>query len=91
MGVCGIACTHRYSDDGGLTYNLTKNATNPTVPFCVPPIGETALAETPDGGILSSSRNAIFHGPGKCDCRATLRSADGGTTFGPLGFDPVCE
>ena len=34
-------------------------------------------------------RNGIFHGPGKCNCRAVVRSADGGTTFGELTFDPV--
>ena len=48
-----------------------------------------ALAETPDGGILGSGRNGIFHGKGKCNCRGTVRSTDGGDTFGPLGFDPV--
>ncbi len=52
-------------------------------------IGEVGFAETPDGGILGSGRNGIFHGPGKCNCRGTVRSTDGGDTFGPLGFDPV--
>jgi hypothetical protein len=47
------------------------------------------FAETPDGGILGSGRNGIFHGKGKCNCRGTVRSTDGGDTFGPLGFDPV--
>ena len=38
---------------------------------------------------MSSSRNGIFHGPGKCDCRATTHSRDGGSSFGAVGFDPV--
>ena len=47
------------------------------------------FAETPDGGITSSGRNGVFHGPGKCNCRGVVRSTDGGTTFGELTFDPV--
>merc|ERR1711972_114298 len=66
---------------------MSKNASGGA--FCIPGIAETALAETPDGGILTSSRNGIFHGKGKCDCRATTHSADGGSTFGQLGYDPV--
>ena len=80
--------TFWWSDDSGKTYHLARNATGgPFLPNY--PVGETALAETPEGGILTSSRNSIFHGPGKCDCRATLRSHDGGDTFGALGFDRV--
>lgn len=52
--------------------------------------GEVGFAETPDGGITSSGRNGVFHGPGKCNCRAVVRSHDGGTTFNQtLDFDPV--
>lgn len=80
--------TFWYSDDGGATYHATKNATSGK-PFCDEGIGEVGLAETPDGGILASARNRRFHGPGKCDCRATTRSQDGGDSFGPVGFDPV--
>lgn len=76
--------TFWYTDDGE-RYQVAKNATGG--PLCVPGIGETGLGETPAGGILSSSRNTLFHGPGKCDCRATLRSLDGGSSFGRLGFD----
>merc|ERR1712176_1577574 len=83
MNGCG---TFWYTDDGS-TYHMTKNSSG--MPFCEPAIGETALAETPDGGITTSSRNGIFHGKGKCDCRATTLSTDGGTTWGNLGFDPV--
>ena len=36
------------------------------------------FAETPDGGITSSGRNGLFHGPGLCNCRAVVRSHDGG-------------
>jgi hypothetical protein len=78
-----------YSDDGGATYNFSRNASSPTEPLCIEGEGEVGFAETPDGGITSSGRNGIFHGPGKCNCRAVVRSADGGTTFGELTFDPV--
>ena len=61
----------------------------PTEPLCIWGEGEVGFAETPDGGITSSGRNGIFHGPGKCNCRGVVRSADGGTTFGELTFDPV--
>ena len=83
MNGCG---TFWYTDDGE-KYHMSKNASG--APFCEPELAETALAETPDGGILTSSRNGMFHGPGKCDCRATTHSPDGGSTFGQLGFDPV--
>merc|ERR1719506_1591381 len=85
MNGCG---TFWYSDDGGKTYHMAKNSTGGG-PYCEPAIAETAIAETPDGGVLSSSRNGVFHGPGKCDCRATTRSLDGGSSFGAMSFDPV--
>ena len=78
-----------YSDDGGETYSFARNASSPTEPLCIRGEGEVGFAETPDGGITSSGRNGIFHGPGKCNCRGVVRSADGGTTFGELTFDPV--
>ena len=79
-----------YSDDGGQSYSFARNASSPTEPLCIIGEREVGFAETPDGGITSSGRNGIFHGPGKCNCRAIVRSADGGTTFGELTFDPVC-
>jgi len=84
MNGCGVFW---YTDDGE-TYHMSRNATGGGA-FCEPALAETALAETPDGGILSSSRNGVFHGPGKCNCRATTHSRDGGSTFGEFGFDPV--
>lgn len=83
MNGCG---TFWYTDDGE-SYHMALNGTG--APLCVPEVAETALAETPDGGILTSSRNGVYHGAGKCDCRATLHSHDGGTSFGSLSFDPV--
>jgi hypothetical protein len=83
MNSCGVFW---FTDDGE-TYHMARNASGH--PFCQPEIAETALAETPDGGILTSSRNGIFHGPGKCNCRATTRSHDGGSTFGDLSSDPA--
>lgn len=78
-----------YSDDGGQTYSFARNASSPTEPLCIEGEGEVGFAETPDGGITSSGRNGIFHGPGKCNCRGVVRSSDGGSTFGELTFDPV--
>jgi len=78
-----------YSDDGGQTYTFARNASSPTEPLCIIGEGEVGFAETPDGGITSSGRNGVFHGPGKCNCRGVVRSTDGGTTFGELTFDPV--
>jgi hypothetical protein len=55
------------------------------------------FAETPDGGITSSGRNGVFHGPGKCNCRAVVRSHDGGSTFNqtldsdPVLVSPICS
>jgi hypothetical protein len=83
MNSCGVFW---YTDDGE-AFHMSKNESGGVL--CIPEIAETALAETPDGGILTSSRNGIFHGPGKCDCRATTHSRDGGDTFGKLGFDPA--
>ena len=53
--------TFWYTDDG-TTYHVSRNALG--APFCVPGVTETALAETPDGGVLSSSRNEMYHGKG---------------------------
>lgn len=76
-----------YTDDGE-TYHFAQNATGPGA-LCTIGIGEVGFAETPDGGILGSGRNGIFHGDGKCNCRGTVRSENGGDSYGPLGFDPV--
>jgi len=79
--------TFWFSDDGGETYTLARNSTGGLLQ--VPGLGETALAETLEGGITTSSRNKIFHGKGKCNCRATMHSSDGGATWGAVGHDPV--
>ena len=52
-----------YSDDGGQTYSFARNASSPLEPLCIIGEGEVGFAETPDGGITSSGRNGIFHGP----------------------------
>ena len=78
---------HSWYTDDGENYHFAKNATGG--PLCTEGIGEVGFAETPDGGILGSGRNGIFHGKGKCNCRGTVRSTDGGDSFGALGFDPV--
>jgi hypothetical protein len=85
------SCQSFWFSDDGFNFTLAQNTSAAGGgPFCPDVgIGETAMAETPDGGILTSSRNGAFHGPGKCDCRATLRSPDGGDTFGAVGFDAV--
>jgi hypothetical protein len=57
-------------------------------------------AETPDGGVITSTRNEDYHKgyPGKvdCDCRGVSRSVDGGSTFAdsqpaPALVGPVCQ
>ena len=81
---------------GGQTYHFGTDEKSGSI---ILPAGigeESALAETPDGGIFLSSRNKILHGPGKCDCRASVRFAKGGDTFGAmfpsLGLpEPECE
>ena len=81
-----------HTDDGGATYALARNGTSlEAPPFCPDVgIGETAMAETPLGGVTTSSRNGAFHGPGKCDCRAVVRSSNGGDSFeNPVRPDPV--
>jgi len=79
--------TFWYSDNGGKTYALAKTSFGDTL--IVPGLGETALAETLEGGVVSSSRNSIFHGSGKCNCRATMHSLDAATTWGVVGYDPI--
>lgn len=42
-------------------------------------------AETPDGGVITSTRNEDYHkgyaGSVECNCRGVSRSTDGGTSF----------
>ena len=75
-----------YSDDGGKSYTLSHNTTGG--PLQIWGQDEIALAETPDGGVITSTRNEDYHRgyPGgrdhsDCDCRGVSRSTDGGTTF----------
>lgn len=85
-----------FSDDGGKTFQFARDATTGSI-FLPEGIGEeSALAETPDGDIFLSSRNFLFHGKGKCDCRASVRFSKGGDTFGeifpsPDLVEPECE
>ncbi len=57
-------------------------------------------AETPDGGVITSTRNEDYHkgypGSVACNCRGVSRSTDGGTTFAgcqpaPALVGPVCQ
>ena len=74
-----------YSDDGGKTYQLSKE-TGTGKPLQITGQDEIALAETPDGGVITSTRNEDYHkaypGPAKdkCNCRGVARSTDGGST-----------
>ena len=93
-----------FSDDGGKTYTTSKNASGQ--PIQIFGQDEIALAETPDGGVITSTRNEDWHrgypkgahDPTKinCNCRGVSRSTDGGTTFAPPKPDttlvgPVCQ
>ena len=83
-----------FSDDGGKSFEFAKDAATGSI-FLPVGIGEeSALAETPDGGIFLSSRNFLYHGRGKCDC--SVRFASGGDTFGGVFpslelVEPECE
>eukprot|EP01051_Picozoa_sp_SAG22_P002215 SAG22_NODE_98_length_20720_cov_17.226662_2_plen_1113_part_00 len=77
-----------FSDDHGESYSLALNASGQPMMVGGGVSGETALAETPDGGVITSSRNTLYHGKNKCNCRAMTRSTDGGNTFGPVYPDP---
>jgi hypothetical protein len=85
-----------YSDDGGKTFQFSRDANTGSI-FLPEGIGEeSALAETPDGGIFLSSRNVLYHGKSRCNCRASVRFARGGDTFGgvfpsPELVEPECE
>ena len=59
-----------WSDDGGRTYELAKDERGQ--PLKLLGQNEPALAETPDGGVLVTSRNEIFHGKWKCNCRGSI-------------------
>jgi sialidase-1 len=76
-----------YSDDGGATYTLARNASDPRKPAQLWHQDEIALAETPDGGVIASTRNEDFHSgyaghESACNCRGVARSVDGGSSFG---------
>lgn len=58
-------CQQFWHTDDGDNYTFAKDATGQ--PLCIVGIGEVGFAETPEGGLLGSGRNGIFHGPGKCD------------------------
>ncbi|EDQ86314.1 uncharacterized protein MONBRDRAFT_28502 [Monosiga brevicollis MX1] len=73
-----------YSDDGGLTYNVSK--TNFTF------MDEAQLVELPDGRVMANMRNNHINA---CKCRAYALSEDGGASFGAIQFadalvSPVC-
>ncbi len=78
-----------YSDDHGLTWHLGGNAGAGG--------GEVQMAETPDGGLIASMRDASFSWSG---VRTFSRSTDGGATWGapftnttnpPTLPDPACQ
>ena len=85
-----------FSDDGGKTFEFAKDAATGSIYLPVGIGEESALAESPDGSVFLSSRNFLYHGKGKCDCRASVRFATGGDTFGdvfpsPELVEPECE
>ncbi len=85
-----------YSDDMGHTWTFAQNAPHTNKPAQLWQQDEIALAETPDGGVLASMRNEVYHGKGLCNCRGLARSSDGGSTFGPAHpalvlVGPICE
>lgn len=49
-----------YSDDGGRSYSLSKDVATGR-PLKLWQQSEIALAETPDGGVITSSRNQDYH------------------------------
>ena len=83
-----------FSDDFGASYTLAKNASDPSKPAQLWGQDEIALAETPDGGVIASTRNELFHAgyaghESTCNCRGLARSDDGGSTIGGSAPDPV--
>ena len=86
-----------YSDDGGRSYQFSRSTNSSAGIFLPDGISEeSALAETPSGGIFLSSRNSVYHGPGLCNCRASVRFEKGGDSFGPMFpspalVEPECE
>lgn len=85
-----------YSDDGGVTYQLSKSK-----PFAR--MDESTIAEVADGSLVINMRNdpATSGCPGgvgnvSCHVRAVSRSFDGGVTWSPVHFDTtlpdsICE
>ena len=81
-------------------FHSTTLRGRPGKPLQITGQDEIALAETPDGGVITSTRNEDYHKgyPGKvdCNCRGVSRSTDGGTTFAdcqpePVLVGPVCQ
>ena len=85
-----------FSDDGGKTFRFARHAVTGSIFLPEGISEESALAETPDGNVFLSSRNFLYHGQGKCDCRASVRFTNGGDTFSdvfpsPELVEPECE
>lgn len=75
-----------YSDDAGKTWAPSNSS--------LPKMDESGVVELPDGRVVINMRTD--HLNSSCQCRAFAVSNDGGTSFGPIGFDPtliepVCE
>jgi hypothetical protein len=84
-----------FSDDHGETWQFARNESGRAAWLLG--LDEPALAETPVGGVILRARNQRFHGAGKCNCRGTAESTDGGDHFfGGVSFDaalpePICQ
>ena len=75
-----------YSDDGGVTYWLSKDIFSR--------FDESQLVELDDGKVQINMRNVLSRH--KCNCRGVAVSIDGGVSFGRVRFDdalisPVCQ
>eukprot|EP00039_Didymoeca_costata_P016781 m.305295 g.305295 ORF g.305295 m.305295 type:complete len:452 (-) comp16448_c0_seq1:64-1419(-) len=68
-----------YSDDDGETYKVSQS----NLTF----MDEAQLVETSDGTVIANMRNN--HHNKTCNCRGISISKDGGTTFGPVFYDPT--
>ena len=73
-----------FSDDGGATYGVATTSSGSTLPK----MDEAQLVELANGNVLANMRNNIKQ-PGGGSLRAVALSADGGSTFAPIVFDPV--
>lgn len=68
-----------YTDDGGESFAVA----NGTLDY----MDEAQLVELPDGTVMANMRNK--HHNASCNCRAVSVSRDGGTTFGPVTYQPT--